>query len=279
MARLMVKDFLVSGEVFELREEGTPGILQTWPVPQELMRYYDSPEYISHTDGSSGIMDRLYSWAKRYNAKRKLRGLQQYCPGKGMLLDVGAGTADFVMAARQEGWQATGMEPNPKAREVALQKGVDLSADHSTTPNGPYNCITLWHVLEHIPDLDRELSWLSEQLDPEGVLVLALPNYRSWDALHYKENWAAYDVPRHLWHFSAEGIQQKMGAFGFICIGTQSMPLDAYYVSWLSEKHIGRTLAPLRGFISGMRSNGSARLTGEYSSLIYYFHKNPGMAK
>lgn len=270
MESITVKDHVVSGETFVLEKEPGLELLRTRPVPQNLEDYYQSPNYLSHTDATTTWFDRLYRQVKLVSQRRKIKLLQPYLKGNARTLDIGAGTGDFVSACRNVGWQAEGVEPSARARGVAQQKGVILET-HLDAAKGKFDLITLWHVLEHLPDLQQEISRISEKLQTEGILVLALPNYKSWDAKHYKEFWAAYDAPRHLWHFSQHSVRQIFEGAGLELIKTSPLWFDAYYVSLLSEKYRNGREGYLKAVLKGSWSNLSALYTGEYSSLIYLF--------
>ncbi len=265
---LKTRDFAVSGESFELYRNTEFDMLSTVPQPERLEPYYASENYISHTDSGNGLINKLYQGVKKLSLSRKLNLIAKYHKPGSRLLDVGAGTGDFVAAALKKGWEATGVEPGQVARERAGLKKIEL-LDNLDRLVGYYDVITLWHVLEHFPDLDTELDSLLSYLRTGGTLVLALPNYRSWDAVHYGEFWAAYDVPRHLWHFSSKSIGILFRKRGFELIMTYPLWFDAFYISILSEKYQNNNFGLLRGLVNGCRSNLTALDTGEYSSLIY----------
>ena len=183
-------------------------------------------------------------------------------------MDIVAGTGDFLRVAQERGWQVSGIEPEAKARHRAGEKGIFLEEKQeniSTT----FEVITLWHVLEHIPHLQEQIHFLKNHLSKEGLLLIAVPNYKSKDAQHYGAYWAAWDVPRHLWHFSQESIRLLFQQQGFELIGVKPMYFDAFYVSLLSEKYKSGKMNFLKGCYNGLCSNISAFSTGEYSSLIY----------
>lgn len=266
------RDFLVSDEKFQLVPLVEFEILKTIPVPQNLGSYYESENYISHTDSSKGITNRIYQLVKKYMLDQKLNWIETLkSPGK--LLDVGAGTGDFILNAKKRGWQVSGVEPNKSARDLAILKDLDLKKELSEFKGEKYDVICLWHVLEHIPDLEEEISILKDLLNKSGILVIAVPNYKSYDAKYYREFWAAYDVPRHLWHFSQNGIKKLFSQFEFHLIETRPLIFDAYYVSLLSEKNKTCSSNPTKAFFRGWKSNQQAKRTSEYSSLVYFFRK------
>ncbi len=265
-----VKDHSVSGESFRLEYDEQLHMYVTTPKPSEekLPSYYASENYISHTDGRRSLFERMYQIVKGITLSRKQKLLTSYLPQKGSLLDIGAGTGDFLEYAAQKGWNVSGVEPNEKARNLAEQKNVLLTED---LPEGEitYDAITMWHVLEHVYDLEEQLVWLKEKLSREGVLFIAVPNFESFDSAHYKTDWAAFDVPRHLYHFSRKSIQLLFEKQEMKVVKMVPMKFDAYYVSLLSEKYKTGKMKFMNAFWSGWRSNKKAKQTGAYSSLIY----------
>lgn len=264
-----VTDFLVSKESFELRYDPERDILATHPVPDDLGAYYESDAYISHTDSKKGFIPFLYQMVKSYSLHKKEWLIRSELKKAGSILDVGAGTADFLSLCKKRGWSIEGVEVNESARNLAAGKDIKLLTDIDEV-NGTFDVITLWHVLEHIPDLTEITKKLEALLKPNGVLVVAVPNYRSFDAIYYKEFWAAYDVPRHIWHFSRASMK-KLFSSSLNLIETKPMIFDAFYVSLLSEKYKNGSSFSLRAFWVGLRSNIAAWKSKEYSSLIYVY--------
>ena len=249
-------------------------MLITSPQPglDVLGSYYDDESYISHSDKRKGTIAFLYYRIKKRAIKKKINLIKSKLGRVGSLLDIGTGTGDFILSAKDQGWDVSGIEPNNNAREQALNKGLCVKknlADHSSKN---FDVITLWHVLEHMPDLQRTIEQIENILNPGGILIVAVPNFRSFDARHYKEYWAAYDVPRHLWHFSRETMN-KLFSTNLIPISRLPMIFDSFYVSLLSEKYKGNPLAILFAFFIGLWSNISAWRSQEYSSLIYCYKK------
>lgn len=272
---LTVQDYSVSKEVFQLVAVEGMDYLKTTPQPEAdvLGKYYESEDYISHTDAKRSLFEKLYHTIKGYALKRKVALMGSLGTKSKTLLDVGAGTGDFLIAAKAAGWDVTGVEPNSGAIANAAKKGIDLFADMRLLPQQQYDVITLWHVLEHLPDLENQIARLVSLVRPNGALVIAVPNYKSYDAAHYKEFWAAYDVPRHLWHFSQAAIQKLFLVHGFTLVKTKPLIFDAFYVSLLSEKYKSGKMNFFTAFRVGLRSNVQARRSGEYSSLIYILKK------
>lgn len=271
--KLTCKDYTVSEEYFQLKYWDEYDMLVTYPQPKldELDSYYESEDYISHTDSKATLVDKIYQSVKRIMLNKKLEIVSSFNQNKGSLLDVGAGTGDFLNAAKNDGWSISGVEPNSKARSLANQKNIFLVEDINQLPTQKYDVITLWHVLEHVPNLFEYIETLKSLLKENGILIIAVPNYKSYDATYYKEFWAAYDVPRHLWHFSSKGIKKLFAQFNFKLENTLPMTYDAYYVSLLSEKYKNSSFQKLKALKTGFLSNLKAKHSGEYSSLIYCF--------
>lgn len=220
-------------------------------------------------------MDRLYRIARSYTLKWKQQLITSYAKEK-TLLDYGCGTGSFLAHMKTKGWNVTGVEPSSDARAKASESATVHELIQSV--NGTYSIITLWHVLEHIHDLNKTLTELGKKLEASGTIFIAVPNYKSADASYYKNYWAAYDVPRHLWHFNKQSMTQVLANAGFNLQKIVPMKLDAYYVSLLSESYkdpnAGTPIRYFRAFHQGWNSNRAARNTGEYSSLIYIAKKS-----
>jgi 2-polyprenyl-3-methyl-5-hydroxy-6-metoxy-1,4-benzoquinol methylase len=271
---LTVKDHSVSSEMFQLIRNETYGFLETRPQPKEdkLSEYYKSDDYISHTDARRNGFERVYHLVRNISLKRKLRLINTLTSEEKTLLDVGCGTGDFLKIAQENNWKVSGTEPNEKARQIANAKtnnAVFKIEQLLQFEKQSFDIITLWHVLEHLPNLEDQLSVLKSLLKENGTLIIAVPNYRSFDANYYKNFWAAFDVPRHLWHFDQESLQNLLRSKDMKIVKTLPMKFDAFYVSLLSEKHKKGFMNPLKAFWIGLRSNLKAKRSSEYSSLIY----------
>ncbi len=272
---LTVKDHSVSGESFNLLRDSNLEMLYTFPKPEgeKLASYYESDDYISHTDGKRSVFEKIYQIVKKIALKNKLKLVNSLQTSKGRILDIGAGTGDFLSVAKEDGWKVDAIEPSAKARKFAETKGISFSDETSAFADESFDSITMWHVLEHVPDPEAQLNELRRLLKPDGAIIIAVPNHNSYDAKIYGENWAAYDVPRHLWHFSRNSIDRLSAKANLKLIQTLPMPFDAYYVSLLSEKYKTGRMNPIKAFLNGLKSNRKARKTGEFSSLIYIIRK------
>lgn len=273
-----VKDFFLTGEEFSLLPHPKyEGVLMTSPQPneQDLPQYYDSDEYISHTDSSQSLTDKLYQTAKRRNLYHKYSIIKKDVT-IGNILDFGCGTGDFLHYMKSKGFETYGFEPNEKAAQKAVQKlGSNSVRSFNELGEQNYDVITLWHVLEHLPDLDEKIQWFKNHLKSNGQLYIAVPNFLSYDAKYYKEFWAAWDVPRHLWHFSPDGMRNMLKSFNLKIVENYPMFFDAFYVSLLSEKYKQNSFPMFRALKTGTVSNLKAQLNGNFSSIIYKIeHKN-----
>ncbi len=268
---LTVKDHSVSGETFTLLINEEFQLLQTTPQPaiENLGRYYESEDYISHTDSKRSLLEKLYHLVKGKSLKDKVKIIEKALGRKGTLLDIGAGTGDFLVTAKNAGWTVAGYEPNDSARSIAQGKGISFAESIEAIADNTYDVVTMWHVLEHVPDVAQQIALLKRIVKHDGIIIIAVPNYKSFDAHYYGPYWAAYDVPRHLWHFSATAIKKLFGEQGMRVTEILPMKFDSYYVSLLSEKYKNGKMSYPKAFLTGWRSNRAAVRSGEYSSLIY----------
>lgn len=270
---LLVKDHTVSGKLFSIKKCLQCGFHLTSPRPatDDLGDYYKSENYISHTGTARSITDRIYLKARTYTLRWKQNLIRRYTDEK-TLLDYGCGTGEFLAFCKSNNWKITGVEPSPLANQQASKiTGTEVYKSIALV-DYEVSVITLWHVLEHVPDLNETLTKLKSRLKENGTMFIAVPNLNSWDAQHYDEDWAAYDTPRHLWHFGKSQMTKLLHNHQLKLENIIPMKLDPFYISLLSEKY--RTAhnglpALTRAFYTGLRSNYEARKTGEYSSLIY----------
>jgi len=275
---LTVKDFTVSNETFVITECTDCSLRFTQGIPCEtaIQRYYQSSAYISHSNTKKGFINRVYHWARYFTMMSK-EALVKKATKKnvGMLLDVGSGTGTFVHTMVKAGWNVSGLEPDAEARATGVKKyNCDIypAEELFRLPEGTYDAITMWHVLEHVHQLDAYIVQLKKLLAPNGKLIIAVPNYTSKDAATYQEYWASYDVPRHLYHFSPASIRRLMELHGLKVIATKPMWFDSFYICMLSEKYKNGSIA--KAFWNGLSSNFNAWMHKEQcSSLIYIIQK------
>ena len=267
-------DYLVSGKAFDIYECGECSLrfTQDGPDAQSVDQYYKSSDYISHSSTKKGLINRLYHLVRNITLQDKRRLILTVTQKqKGKLLDIGAGTGAFMSHMRSSGWEVTGREPDAQARANAneLYKLNLLPPDgfYQIEPD-TYDVITLWHVLEHVHDLHGYLEQLRKILKPHGKILIAVPNYTSFDASFYKGFWAAYDVPRHLYHFSPESMFQLMNKHDLQLYTMRGMFFDSFYISMLSEKYKKGTL--LRALMIALISNIKAFVNKEKCSSVIY---------
>ena len=278
------EDHTVSRETFSVYIDEKSELLITTPRPEveELGKYYESEEYISHSNTNKTFIDKVYQRVRNYTIKKKVKLINSFAVENKTLLDIGSGTGDFLLACKNSGWQIIGVEPNEKAKAITYSNinekdskskifdSVESLRNNTQSSNAKtFDVITMWHVLEHVPNLTEYVSNLKHLLKSSGTLIIAVPNYKSYDANYYKEFWAAYDVPRHLWHFSKKSIQDLFNKENMEVVKTLPMKFDSYYVSLLSEKYKKGKSNLFKAFFIGFKSNFKARSTKEYSSHIY----------
>lgn len=273
--KITTKDFLVTGESFDLLIDSKRDMLITSPEPraEDLAKYYESESYISHTDSKAGFMASLYQNVKKYSLALKLRLILTLNGKPGLLLDIGAGTGDFLKLAKDNGWKVKGVEPNDGASNLAKQKNLEIDESIEKLSGQTFDVVTLWHVLEHLPDLEVITQKIEALVKPGGILIVAVPNFKSYDAKYYKNYWAAYDTPRHLWHFSKAAMGNIFSS-SLTLVKTKPMIFDSFYVSLLSEKYKSGKSFSIKALLIGLWSNISALNSKEYSSHIYCYKKD-----
>jgi SAM-dependent methyltransferase len=274
-------DHFISKEVFQIDKCAECGFefTQDYPGEQDIGKYYQSEDYISHSDTSKGLINVLYRLARNVMLRRKM-GIIRKVTGlnTGNLLDIGSGTGHFAYSMKKAGWQVNGIEINEKARSFSISHfGLDIKVPEaiSILQKGSFDCITLWHVLEHFHDPYRYASDIFGLLKPGGVCVIALPNSSSYDAKHYGPFWAAYDVPRHLWHFNPSTFRVFSGKTGFRYEGVRNLPFDVFYISALSEKYKGAGLSFMKGILIAKIFAILSVFNKERSSSVIYILRKP----
>jgi SAM-dependent methyltransferase len=249
-------------------------LLRTTPCPEDLTPYYESEEYASHSEGGEGLMGWIYRRVRSYQFAVKLGWIRELAPDATSVLDIGTGTGEWLAFLKSRGYNVWGTEPSASGRSLASSKGLEVSGNLGDVGDKSFKVVTLWHVLEHVGELEPFFDQLDSCTTTGGLVLIAVPNFRSWDARHYGIHWAAWDVPRHVWHFSATGIQRILFERGYQCVKTYPLKLDAFYVSLLSERYKGNKFPYLSALINGFLSNQSAKRTSEYSSRVYAFKKS-----
>jgi 2-polyprenyl-3-methyl-5-hydroxy-6-metoxy-1,4-benzoquinol methylase len=277
---LTVKDYSISKEIFQIYQctNCTVRFTQDVPDANDIAPYYKSASYISHSNTSNGLLNVIYKKVRNHTLRTKADLIKKYTLQRGAILDIGAGIGSFLNTMHEEGWQTTGIEPDEGARMQAKKLyNIELAGTDSFQSifDNSFDAITLWHVLEHVHDLHDYLNKLKRILKEKGKLFIAVPNYTSSDAAFYKEFWAAYDVPRHLYHFSPQSITELLKRHHLSLITKKPMWFDSYYISLLSSKYKNGTVNWPGAIVQGTLSNANAIFNvNKCSSLIYIIGKD-----
>jgi len=273
---MICKDHLVTKNKFSILIDEETELLVTSPQPsqKEIGKYYESDEYNSHSSESKTLFDKVYEFVKTINIKSKYSIIEKKYKynSNSSILDIGCGAGDFLNFCKNKGWEVDGVEPTNKAREISESKlGIKISKNSSLDnfQDNSYDVVTMWHVLEHRFDIMETIAHLKRIVKPDGLIVIALPNYKSFDAEYYKQYWAAYDVPRHLFHFSRKTINIVFEKHKLKLANTKPMWFDAFYVSLISEKNKTGKLNLIRAIFIGLLSNIKSLSSKEPSSVIY----------
>ncbi len=269
-----IRDHFLSDEMFFLTKCNHCDFLFTNPRPEksQLGKYYQSEDYFSHSKKKKGLITFLYDSIKKYSLRKKYNLISGY-KNRGHILDIGCATGEFLNHFKNHAWETKGIEPAEEPRNFAINNfHLDVKPEEllNELAEDSFDVISMWHVLEHVPDLNERMQQISRLLKKNGLLVIALPNYQSWDGQHYQNYWAGYDVPRHLYHFSEKTITALLDKYNFSMIKKVPMKFDSFYVSLLSEKYKSGKLKYSSAFLNGLKSNMHAKKHGNnFSSLIY----------
>lgn len=274
---LWLKDEFLSNEEFQIQECLSCGLLFTEPRPakDKIGDYYKSEAYYSHQENKKGFIPKLYECIKNINLRHKYK-IATFGKNTGNILDIGCGVGDFLHTAESHGWNCMGVEPSEEAKVIAKKRTnaeILASEDLEKLHDESFDVITMWHVLEHVDNIKWQVAQLQRLIKKDGRIIIAVPNYKSYDAKFYKEKWAAYDVPRHLNHFNKTTLVKIFKTNDLNLIKTDKLRWDAYYISYMSEQYKRHTFALLKGAIRGFISNCQARKSDEWSSRIYVFEK------
>lgn len=273
---LACKDYTVSGETFMLKRCHDCTLIFTDPRPDAvaIWPYYKSDTYVSHSDEAApGLINRIYREVRKITLGNKAGLVAKYARGK-KLVDIGAGTGAFAAHMQQFGWEVLAIEPDEEARKLAAARGLKTGDEADLSELTEVNVITMWHVLEHVHQLQDRVATLRRMLATGGIAVIAVPNPESDDARRYGPYWAAYDVPRHLYHFTPKSMRQLFEKQGFKSVSTHWMPFDPFYIALLSEQYKAGKPRLIQGAWFGFVSWLNSLLTKDScSSQIYIFRK------
>ncbi|MEE8340802.1 MAG: class I SAM-dependent methyltransferase [Candidatus Neomarinimicrobiota bacterium] len=278
---LTTLDYLISKESFDIINCSNCSLRFTSPIPNEedSSIYYRSDDYISHTVKSNSVINIIYKFVQHFTLRSKRKIVRRITQKKvGTLLDIGCGAGNFLRIMLQSGWAVTGVEINKEARALAKINTESVIMDQTEyfESEQKYDVITLWHSLEHLHELEKYLNKICISLNTDGVVIIAVPNYKSFDAEYYQHEWAAYDVPRHLYHFSFEAMVKLMKKFNFELLRSKQLPFDPYYVSLLSETKVRKKKNIVRALLVGWKSYWQGHKNKERGSSILYIFKFEG---
>lgn len=274
---LETEDYFFTKEKFNLCKCNSCGFVFTNPVPEssEIGRYYETEKYFSHNSENKGVFSKIYTGVRNLNLTNKFKIIERY-KSSGKLLDIGCGTGEFLNYGLKKNWKVKGIEPNLNAQEFAKTKyGIDVvnESELNIFNNNLFDVVTMWHVLEHVFDLNERMQTIFKILKKDGIAIIALPMIDSPDSIKFGKYWAGLDVPRHLHHFSSSSFEKLATKNNFKIIDKYPMKFDSFYVSWLSQQAKGNSLAFLRGIIDGLISNIKANSNSNYSSMIFVLKK------
>lgn len=276
---LELRDYFLSEEEFSIIKCINCGLLITYPQPnpEELSRYYISNQYLSHATQNKGLEYFVYNKIRNITLANKLDLIRRFSSGN-RIIDIGCATGVFLNYCQERNYKVQGIEPNTRARNYAIENfGLQVNdIDYiNEIPESSQDIVTMWHVLEHVPDISERMQAVLRMLKKDGTAFIALPNPNSYDARYYKEHWAAYDVPRHLYHFNRQSFDHLVKNVNFDIVDVIPMVFDSFYISLMSERYKKSTVPYLKAFYRGLRSNLYAKIHGNnYSSLIYILKKN-----
>lgn len=267
---MKVKDHFLTQELFELVSEPDLNAFRTVPVPSDLSPYYESAQYRSHLERPTTLVDRIYTWVKALRVKSRFGVVLRAHPKPTALLDFGCGDGAFLEYCNRRLNRVVGIEINSSARAIAINRGLSVF-DSLDEIDGRFDVITLWHVLEHLQNPKEFMAALSSLLNPNGVILVAVPNVESWDRHHYRSYWAGFDVPRHLWHFSKNSFVPLVEGTSLVLSKTKPQYFDLFYVSYLSEKYRLSRLPLMKGFLVSLAGILSLRAIKRPSALLAIF--------
>lgn len=270
---LETEDYFFTNEQFSLSQCDSCNFVFTNPIPQqdEIGKYYETEIYLSHDSTNKGIIGSIYNKVRQINLKKKYSIVSKY-KSTGSILDIGCGTGELLNYFEKEKWQTLGIEPNEGAREFAKANyniSVKEESELNRLDRKSHDVISMWHVLEHVYNLNDRMNSVVRILKEDGVAIIALPMVDSPDSIKFKKHWAGLDVPRHLYHFSAKTFELLAKRHKLKVIGKYPMKFDSLYVSWLSNKALNKRFAFIHGVVDGLVSNGKANKSSNYSSMIF----------
>lgn len=227
----------VTGDRFDILRCPQCGLGQTVPQPKDLSRYYR--EYHGNR----------HPFTARYCDHRRLRLVRKAAgPARGRrLLDIGCGPGTFLRAVKGEGWDVVGTEMNP---EPPRQFGLEVVSDIGELPAGKkFDCVTLWHSLEHLPEPRSTLQRVRQLLASDGVLMIAVPDFGGLQATIFGKEWLHLDVPRHLFHFDRRALSNLLTTSGFTPVRWSHQEFEYDLMGW-SQSALNKVSRPSNFFFN-----------------------------
>jgi SAM-dependent methyltransferase len=210
----------LTGDRFDIQRCAECHVGQTVPMPDDLGRYYAS--YHGDRHGITASYRVWRRWLQLHQAAGKGDGRR--------LLDIGCGDGSFLLAAKKAGWQVCGTELKP---DMARAAGLDVRSEIEQFGSSELMaCVTLWHSLEHLPDPRGTLLQVHDRLEPDGTLLISVPDNGGWQARFFGRNWVHLDVPRHLYHFDRRSLGRLLDMTGFVVQGQWHQELEYDLMGW-----------------------------------------------
>lgn len=212
--------------------------LQELPPPQNCLNHI--PEWIRK------IAERLAFWLHK---KRNPR-VPRY-NGNGKALDVGCGNGMYLLYLKRMGWDVTGFDIENHVDSAVIDAGIPVltgSLESLLPYRGAFALISMWHVLEHLPDPVADLQRIRDLLSPDGTLLIEVPNSESITAKLMRSLWHQWDLPRHLSHFTPDSLVRLLSKAGFRVKGLSHLhktTLPQSLRSWVEKECRWRFLKPL----------------------------------
>lgn len=269
------KDYFFTQEKFSLSKCSQCNLVFTNPIPEDIEKYYETEDYLSHNTSSNNLISKIYSSVRSINLMNKYKTVSKF-KKQGSILDIGCGTGELLSHFKKKNWEVFGIEPNKSAAQfAALNYNINVNNEEhiNNIAENSFDVVSMWHVLEHVANLNERIQQVKKITKDDGIMVFAIPMLDSPDSKKYGKYWSALDVPRHLYHFTKESFSKLISQHDLKIIDSRPMRFDAYYISLLSEKYLNSRAQILKAIFNGLLSNFKANKTSNYSSMIFVVTK------